>query len=300
MCTEVLLNRSLLASFFLLSACAKPPPEAPKELGELGAFLFANFEVDAEDDLALADYHEGIRNLRDYLTDDVDLTADNAANKDFAVTMPILKGDDLGDLAIPQGADPELQVNRAVPGLSQHKVDDSRVLHVEKNQICIESSSTIWAQREFLSDKDCWADGSCDRLETLTEVYKQNPLAKIWYDQFKDYRSFEVEDDEGELFTVIIGRAWIEEVAPAEGGGNNSWDQLFQIDVSIPDPKKSSQSLRWFSMWSSITLGGFPDDAYGNSVRDGISEAYDYADEFIDGVQESCKNDRAEAKPDRG
>lgn len=281
-------------SLVLLAACAKPPVEAPKELGELGAFLFANFE--AEDTAEMA---AGILNLRDFLTNDVDLSLEA---KDNAVTMPILQGDDLGDLKIPTGADPAEQVNVAVPGTSAYSVEENRALAIEPNQVCIESSSTLWAGREFLTDADCWPTGGCDRLETKTEVYKKNILAEVWYDQFKTYRAFEVEDAEGEVFTAVIGRAWIEEVFPAQGGGGNSWDQLFQLDVYIPDPDKSSETLRWFSMWSSITLAGLSDDAYSNLVVDGISEAFIYGDEFLGGVvpDGECKNDRNFAKPPRG
>ncbi len=285
---------ALVSTLALAGACRKPPPEAPKELGELGAFLFANFE--ASDDEGLAEYHAGLLNLRDYLTKDVDLSLEP---KDNAVEMPILKGDDLGELSIPDGADPEKQVNRAVPGRSKHEVDAHRMLHVQPNQVCIESSTTLWAGREFLTDDKCWEDASCDRLETLTAVYKKNILAEIWYDQYKTYRSFDVEDENGDVFTAVVGRAWIEEVFPAQGGGGNSWDQLFQIDVYIPDPASPKKTLRWFSMWSSITLAGFPDDAYGNSVVDGIAEAYVYADEYIDGNIETCKNDIDAPKPDR-
>ena len=290
------MNRTALIASLLLVGCAKPPPEAPKELGELGAFLFANFET--TDDDRLAEMGAGFLNLRDFLTKDVDLKLEPKEN---AVTMPILKGDDLGDLSIPKGVDPELQINRAVPGLSVHELDAARALHVESNQVCIESSSTLWAGRDFLTDDKCWANGSCDRLDTVTEVYKKNILAEVWYDQFKNYRYFEVEDEDGEIVPVIAGRAWIEKQFPAQGGGNNSWDQLFQLDVYIPNPDKGGETLRWFSMWSSITLGGLGDDAYGNLVVDGIDEAYTYGDEFIANKNnlEACTNDRAFEKPDR-
>ena len=288
--------RSGLIACLLMVGCAKPPPEAPKELGELGAFLFANFE--ATDDETVADLGAGFLNLRDFLMNDVDLSLEP---KDNAVTMPVLKGDDLGELSIPNGVDPEAQVNRAVPGVSAHDVDSARVLHVEQNQVCIESSSTLWAGRDFLTDDKCWENGSCDRLETLTEVYKKNILAEVWYDQFKTYRSFEIEDENGDVYTVVAARAWIEEVFPAQGGGGNSWDQLFQMDVYIPNPDKPKETLRWFSMWSSITLGGLGDDAYGNLVVDGIDEAYTYGDEFISNKNqlEACTNDRNMEKPDR-
>ncbi len=43
---------ALVSTLLLTGACRKPPPEAPKELGELGAFLFANFEASDDEGLA--------------------------------------------------------------------------------------------------------------------------------------------------------------------------------------------------------------------------------------------------------
>ena len=279
----------LLSFALALVACKQPPVDAPKEIGELGAFLFANFE--AED---TAGMEAGLLNLRDYLqAEDTSLDA-----KDRALTMPILKGADLGELKIPDGADADDQVNIAMSGLSMHAVDDARVLHTEPNQVCIESSSTIWAGREFLTDTACWLDNQCDRLDTFTEVRKENLLAKVWYDQFKNYRTFTVTEEDDSTTEIMVGRAWIEEVFPGDNGAN-SWDQLFHLDVYIPNPGKSGQTLRWFSMWSSITLGGITDDAYANLVIDGIDEAFIYGDEFLDGDIQTCTNDRDLAKPPR-
>jgi hypothetical protein len=219
--------------------------------------------------------------------------------KDLALTMPILKGDDLGELEIPDGADPQKQVNISLPGSSVNSVDDTRILHVEPNQICIESETTIWAGREVTNGNEaCWLENSCDRLETFTEVRKENILAKVWYDQFKVYRLFTVTEEDESTTEIIVGRAWTEEVFAADKD-NNSWDQLFQLDVYIPHPNKDGESVRWFSMWSSITLSLITDDAYANLVIDGIADAYVYADEFIEDDMVTCPNDRDLEKPPR-
>jgi hypothetical protein len=153
----------------------------------------------------------------------------------------------------------------------------------------------VWAQREFLTDTACFEDASCDRLEASQEVRKENFLAKVWYDQLKTYRRFDLEDEEGNIRKAIVGRSWIERVFPADGD-SNSWDQLFQLDVFIED---GGETQRWFSMWSSVTLGGVGDDLYGSLVVDGVEQALVFGDEFISNDIQSCPNDRAAEKPPR-
>jgi hypothetical protein len=267
------------------AGCAKKPVEAPKELGEIGLFLFKHFEDEDK-----AEMSAGLLNLSGLI--DTELKKDE---KDQPVSMPILEGDNLGGLAIPDGVDAEAQVPRAVPGRSPHAIEDQLVTILEPNQVCIESDSTIWATREFLTDTACFEDASCDRLDVSQEVRKENFLAKVWYDQLKNYRRFDLEDEEGNIRKAIVGRSWIEKVFPADGG-NNSWDQLFHLDVFIED---GGETQRWFSMWSSVTLGGVGDDLYGTLVVDGVKQAMVFGDEFISGNSESCPNDRDAEKPPR-
>jgi hypothetical protein len=275
-----------LLSVSLVAGCAKPPPEAPKELGELALFLFQHFEDEDPAELAA-----GLQNLKGFVAD-TDLTLDP---KERAVTLPLLDGEALGSLSIPAGADVQKQVPVALAGLSSHPLQGQKDLAVEVNQICIESSSTVWAQRAFLTDEACFVDGSCPDLSVSQEVRKENFLAKVWYDQLKDYRTVEIEDAEGNVSEALIARSWTEEVFPGDGG-DTSWDQLFQLDVTF---EKGDESMRWFGMWSSITVPVLTDDSYANLVIDGITEAFLYGDEFLDGGVQSCANDRDLAKPPR-
>ncbi|MFT4622798.1 MAG: hypothetical protein ACI8PZ_001454 [Myxococcota bacterium] len=273
---------ALMPLVLAVGACKQPPPEAPKELVDLSFYLFAEFEAD--DDVVVA----GMQNLQDYLKGE-DLEADV---KDRAFTLPILDGKNLGGLSIPQGVNAEDQIPIGLPGLSKHKMTDQVDLFVEPNQVCIESATTVWAKREFLEGKSCFAKGDCDRLDIVQEVRKENILAKVWYDQYKSYRRV-ILDNGDEAF---VARSWIEEQYPADGG-KNSWDQLFHLDVYLPG--KGGDTLRYFAMWSSVVLGGVNDDSYANLVRDGVDESMIFSDEFIAGKIDSCKNDRNADKPDR-
>ncbi len=276
--------RSLLfvPVFVAAAACKQPPPEAPKELTELSFYLFSEF--DSDDDVVAA----GMVNLQDWLSKQ-DLEADV---KDRAVSLPVIEGKNLGGLSIPDGINAADQVPIGVPGSSSHPVADQSELFLEPNQVCIESGTTVWAQREFLEGKGCFASGDCDRLEVVQEVRKENILAKVWYDQYKSYRRVILDDGE----EAILARSWTEEQFLADGE-KNSWDQLFQLDVYLPG--KGGTTLRYFAMWSSVVLVGVGEDSYANLVRDGIEESMVFADEFLSGNIESCKNDRDADKPER-
>lgn len=270
----------------VLSGCAKAPVEAPVELGQLGLFLFEHFED--EDPEALS---AGWLNLADFLRGvDYDLDPD-----DRAVTMPVLDGASLGGLSIPEGASAADQIPLAISGQSPYPLDDQLPLMTDPNQTCIESSSTVWAGRDFLSDVACFEVGDCDRLETTTEVRKDSFFAKVWYDQYKTYRRFEVDDGEGTTTQLIAGRAWTDQVFEGDNGVN-SWDQLFHLDVYLTD---GPRTLRWFSMWSSLSVTGLGDDVYGNLVINGLEEALRFGDEYIAGSQESCTHDRSAPRPER-
>lgn len=273
-------------ALLLAVGCAKPPPEAPKELGELGLFLFQHFEDEDTAELAA-----GLVNLRPFI-EDTDFTLDA---KDRALTMPKLEGESLGSLSIPDGATIEKQIPIALAGKSSHPLKGQRELAVEPNQVCIESSSTVWARRAFTSDDGCFVNGSCDSMTTETEVRKENFLAKVWYDQYKDYKSIELEDEDGNITEALIARSWTEKKFIGDDP-DTSWDQLFQLDITY---EKGGESLRWFVMWSSITVAILTDDSYANLVVDGVDEAFVFGDEFLAGNIDSCKLDRNAEKPPR-
>ncbi|MBX2802869.1 MAG: hypothetical protein KTR31_34625 [Myxococcales bacterium] len=270
----------------VLAACAGPPPEAPAELGQLGLFLFQHFE---DDDTA--ELEAGFRNLAGFLRGE-DYSLDP---RDRDVSMPDLDGLALGELRIPEGADAAEQVSVAISARSEHALDAQVALMTDPVQTCIESSATTWAGRDFQSDVACFESGDCDRLDTLTEVRRDQLFVKFWYDQFKAYRSFEVEEEGGEVFRVIAGRAHNDRLFVGDNG-TNELEQLFHLDVYLED---GARTLRWFSMWSSISVVGVSDGIYRTAVVNGLEEAMEYGEEYLSGVQESCPHDRDAPRPER-
>jgi hypothetical protein len=289
-----MLRASWIALF--LVACGKPPEPVSQEIADVGRRLFQHFD----DEDPTVTMEADIATLRDYI-----LTFDEETlltkTKDTAVTMPVLNGDFLGGLSVPEGVSASAQIPVALSAISVHDVDTQLGLVLEPNQVCIESATTTWAGREFLTDTACFEDKSCDSLSVSQEIFKENALAKVWYDQFKDYRWFEFDDADGNPVSALIGRSWNEErfVGEATLGSEASWDQLFHLDVNINDPGDDARALRWFSLWSSVQIPGIGDDDFAGLAKAGIAEALLFGDEFLSNDIQSCKNDRDNEKPPR-
>lgn len=269
------------------SACAKSPTPAPADLGQLGLYLFRHF--DDEDPAVMS---AGFASLEGHL-----LAVGRLPPSETTVQMPILAGANLDGHPIPEGVSASDQVPIAGTGRSAHPLLAQLALILEPNQVCIESSSTVWAHRSFLTPTACFAGSLCP-LSTLTEVRKETLLAEGWLDQPKDFRWFEFEAPDGTVVEVIGGRSWIDRVFEGDGGVN-SWDQLFHLDVFMENRDDPSTTLRWFSVWSSVTITGVGDDLYATLIVNGLEEALLFGDEFIQGSIETCTLDRNAEKPER-
>ncbi len=268
-------------------ACAKSPEPAPDDLGQLGLYLFRHF-----DDADPTGMGEGFANLEPHLVADGHLPP-----AETIVAMPILDGANLDDLPIPDGVSASDQVPIAGTGLSVHPLAAQLKLILEPNQVCIESSSTVWAHRTFLTPTGCFAAAQCP-LETVTEVRKETLIAQGWIDQAKEYRWFAFGADDGATVDVLAGRSWIDRVFEGDGG-INSWDQLFHIDVFMENREDPATTYRWFSVWSSVTITGVGDDLYATLLVNGLEEALQFGDEFIADNIVSCTLDRNAEKPER-
>jgi hypothetical protein len=250
-------------------------------------YLFRHFDdADAEPMSA------GFASLETHL-----VAAQNIAPSETTVSMPILDGANLDGHPIPEGASAAEQVPIAGSGRSAYPLLAQLTLILEPNQVCIESSSTVWARRTFLSPTGCFAAGDCP-LSTVTEVRKETLIAQGWLDQYKEFRWFEFEASDGSTVDVIGGRSWIDRVFEGDGGVN-SWDQLFHLDVYMENREDPSESLRWFSVWSSVTITGVGDDLYATMIVAGLEEALQFGDEFMHGEIVSCTLDRDAEKPPR-
>ncbi|MBW2254222.1 MAG: hypothetical protein JRI25_06440 [Deltaproteobacteria bacterium] len=271
-------QRALVLSLavFSILGCKVPEP-APEEVGALTHYLFLHFEDEEQDQMRV-----GTVELEEYI-DTLDLSGNV---NDRSVSLPVLEGESLGSLSIPVGIAAEDQEGVAVFGLSRHDFDANLSLAGEPNQVCVESNTTVYYHREFLTEKECFLRQTCERVSTLNEVRKETLVSKLWYDLYKDFRFVELDDGR----SVIYARTWIEEVFEGDTGAN-SLNQSFTIEAWIPDAGAPSSTRRFYAMWSSVTgLGG---DIYASMVKSGLDEGMQNADSFLDGVgYDYCPNDR--------
>ncbi len=255
-----------------LFACS-PPVEAPEELGELLLFTFAEF--DNEDDEYLTATLDG---FTDFLLG-VDMEGDI---NERAFTPPILTDEDLGTATAPAGADPDEQVNVGVSALSSATMSQTLGLIAEPNQVCITADSSVYYQRTFDTELDCFVDETCDWLEVTNETRTESVLADVWIDTLGEFRRVRREDDDD---AVIFGRTWMPEQAVSDDG-DNTWDSRYTLDLWLPHPTDAT-ILRMTVMWSSVS---FADDLYVGLVKNGLDEAFDNAAAYLAG--EECSNDR--------
>ncbi len=266
----------LAAVCLLFTACGKVPVEAPDDLGELTQYLYVNYESETGEELVA-----GLEQLETYMLG-LDLSAEV---DDRAVTPPKLTDTHLADVAYPSSVDLDKQVPVAVSYLSDVSLADHYELMLEPNQVCIASNGTKYHDRVFLTDTACFADGSCELMETTNEIRFENFLASVWLDEFQNYRNVMMEDGR----TAVIQRSWMEQQFDSDNG-SSSWDLRFAISVRLPDADDDSKTLRFNSFWSSVTIPGVGDDIYAALVKDGIEEGFLNEDAFIAG--EACDNDR--------
>ena len=269
-----------LVSLLMLSVACKPPAEAPEDLGQLSLFMFENFDSEDVESLDVATL-----NLEGYLNS-LDLTA---KINDRAVTLPKLTAENLGTVAATDGADLSLQVPVGVSAESRHDFATNLDLLKETNYICIDSDTSKFSERTFLTDLDCFMNGECETLETSQWVRKENPLGKVWFQLFRTYRRLTLEDGR----EVMHARTHMEK-SFATDGGNGSWDQNYAYEAWIPTAE-GDKTLRFYGLWSSVQLSLIGDDAWAVLVKGGIDQSLQFGDDFLDpevAIEDYCKEDR--------
>lgn len=248
-----------------LAACT-PPDEAPEEISEPMIALFSGFDGDA------AELGRATLALESALAD-LDLSG---PLDDRAFTVPALTEADLGGLTFPADADPADQVPVAIAGQSAHPVAANRALVQEASQVCIESNTTVWYERTFDSDIACFTDGTCDSVQTTNVVHKKS-LIEFWYELFKDYRTFSLEDGR----EVMIARSWTDRTWTGVQG-NNTLTLTYTLEVWLENADDATRTDRFYAIWSAGDVG--VDDAiFANLVKSGMDGGMANADAYAAG-----------------
>ncbi len=273
------MHKSMIAAGVLFTvACAPEPPPAenpPPEIEDATTFIFTNFRTEKVSDLEFA-----VAELLPFIEQKLAAVKkpEEPLDASWYVELDRLDEELLGDLEMPEGVTSEEQkfpLGRVRS--SAFPVADVVELATEPNRVCLESETTLWAERSFTSDTECFVDGSCDSLQAVQETYKQNPLTAIWYDQQWDHRTLQIEVD-GEPRDVLLTQGWLEERFFSESGGN-SWDQIWSLDILVDTPEGS---VGYNAYWTSLQVTLLGDRLLEDSLRTGLQQTADWTEVFLE------------------
>jgi len=259
----------------LATGCAAPVV-APQDLDELTSFLVENFENETSTELSV-----GGEQLQ-ALLEDVPLDGSIA---DRSFTVSALSEASLGGMPAHSGFNEEAQAPVAIAWKSRFDVEEHLRIVAETNQVCIESGTTKYYGRTFVTDLSEFESQASETLKTTNEVRKESILGRVWYDIEKEYRWVKLPNDE----MAVISRSWAPQAYPTDNGGG-SFDQTYVLEVWLPD---GTETVRYSAMWSSVTLAGISPNAWAGLVRNGLDEGGRFADDYLDDFADRlCTQDR--------
>jgi len=267
-----------------LAACT-PPPELVDEteglsLTEIIPRLFAQQEAEEDTVRAL------VGALEDRL-DALEVPLDGA-RRDREFSLEPLTPDEMGGADWPEGALAEDQDAVVVFSRGRHDWDTALATVLQPNQVCIESKTTVYYQRDYTSDDDCFRSGQCDRLTSVNEVRKElSIIANGWYDLTKDFRRLALDDGR----RVVVARAWLPRIFPLNG--NNRAVQTCTSEVWL---EADDTVLRMFALWGQLEIG-LPRTAMRDLTASTLDEAMQRQDLWNETEDPStyCNQDRDRA-----
>ncbi len=254
----------------------KPPVEAPADLDELAAYMYANFANETTDELAAASLNlEAILAPLDY----------EANTDDRSWSLSVLNEADMGGITPTPEAVIDEQIPVAVAGMYQGSLEDAVGLILDPNQVCIGGDGYVYYERRFDAGDDCFDGAGCELLEVTNVARYESILASVWLRERMESRWVELED--GRSAVVEIG--WMEERFTSDSG-NATWDQRYGLDFYLPATDGGDEVYRFFAFWSSADIPGVGEDTYANLAVSGIDEGFANESAFTAG--EECSNDR--------
>lgn len=247
-----------------LAAC-KAPPEAPGDLEDLSRYLFR--EWDAEDPAVM---EAGVANL-DELLGDLDLTG-NVNDRSFQIGP--LDEEDVVAIDRPEDRDLDDCLGVAVARESPWSVEDHARLQSEADQSEWESSAPDY-ERVFTRGGECFADGTCEVMETVNHVTRSNALLRVPFVLCKNFRWVELEDGR----QAIAARSWFERSWPGESGNTMLW-QSYAVDLWIGQP--GGETWRYQALWSESDVGISGDNLIVGTLKAGTEAIFQAGDDAIE------------------
>ena len=246
------------------------PPEAPPELAEVTALVFANFDTTEPGVL-----EEHVGTLRTHLLE-LDLTGEYEQR---SYTPANLTQEAIDTVTNP-GRDPADTLPVALVTASSFPPEDHVNVIVMPSQTIVEPASPDQYDREFLdpTNPDCFPGRDCLRLDTMNTILKDYLLLELLYEMPKSYRWVEIgESGSGEW--GIVGRAWLEQ---------EWWDpdgalallQSYSLDLFVP---VDGGGIRYMSLWPETYIEGLDDtdDFILSTTAEGMNDMFVATEEYV-------------------
>lgn len=260
----------------LLAAGCKAPPEAPTELDDLSAYLFANWEAEEEGALEV-----GMYNLQQFFAG-MDLTV-NYSDRSYQLTN--LTPDELVGVNPPEGTEPADCLGVGLVAGSAFTAEQHAQAIIQPDQTAIEPNSRDKYDRIFLdpTDPSCFPTRDCMVLRTNNDLIKDNAFMTIPYEMIKDFRwvELDIEGEPGSGEWGILARTWIEERGVGESGANTI-DQSYSIDVFIPSADGDWQLYRYMALWSESHGTTEDPDTIMGVTKFGIHQLFDETEKWLE------------------
>ncbi|MFH1468506.1 MAG: hypothetical protein ABIO70_29215 [Pseudomonadota bacterium] len=241
-----------LVPLLLLTAC-RPPPEAPEDLYELGAYLYAHAWDEDQEALVV-----GLEQLTTWLE-----AHEEEAYEGYEVGALSEEAVDALDEKDRTTLD---MVGLSLTRLSQHPIADSTWALVTVDQSEIYPDTFAEYDREYLSGPACFVDMSCDRMEAMEELHSTFPLnLETWSTAHNQYVWVELEGG-----WAMVHRNW--QVEPPEVSSDlMKVDEQAYLNLFVPG---SAGAWRLQAQWTV-----YSDD--NNTPRD-------FAEGLVLGFLEDC------------
>ncbi len=252
---------------FLATGCA-PPVDAPEELDEVAAWLFARFE-----DPGYGELEAGSRNLA-VVFDDADFHQD--AQERGIDLDPLSEVHAIG-LEHP-GRDFDDLVSVGLPFASAWAVEDHASLLLLEDQTPVEPDSPEHYRRRILepADPTCFPDRTCSTLRSWNDVIKQSAVMTIPYEMGRDFRWVEL-DEPGSARWALLSRAWIEEEA-WDAEGNAGLLAMFSLELTWPT---DGGSARFVALWTESHVFGVGPEIIAPAMVGALQNTYEAVEDYL-------------------
>lgn len=247
----------------LLAAGCRPPPEAPEELDELAAWIYARH---ADEDPAAEQV--GLGRLTEWL--DANWAEAEDGYEIGGLDDATVDALDEVDRAT------EGMLGLAVPTASEHSVDEAAYAMLAVSESEVYPDMFVAYEREVFGDVDCFLDHACDRVEARENMESHFPLDVVSVSQaYNQYLWVDLAAG-----PAMVQRNWIE-FPPEVTGPLASYievDEQFYLNVFLP---REEGFWRLQGTWMIFSQDGVPEDVAMNLAVNNMVDNSATLDEYL-------------------